>query len=165
IAVVYMDMGHKSMFLEYEISMLALALVACSSLAVSDFAKRKTCFILILLLIAVTTYPTVYFIGKGYMMARVLYFLLLGLYIGWYGSFIALIFPVGARQTCFSFAYSCGYFTGSLSPALCLWFSHVTGQDIMAALYIIFLSCVIALIFTFCVRVEGDRYRLTFSKC
>ncbi|WP_248886757.1 MFS transporter [Anaplasma phagocytophilum] len=164
-SVVYMDIVHKSMFLEHEMSMLVLALVACSSLAVLDFAKRKTCFILILLSVALTAYPTVYFIGKGYMVARVLYFSLLGLYIGWYGSFIALIFPVGARQTCFSFAYSCGYLTGALSPALCLWFSHITGKDIMPALYITFLSCVIALIFTFGVRVEGDRYRLTFSKC
>ncbi|MDB1135091.1 MFS transporter [Candidatus Anaplasma sp. TIGMIC] len=163
IFVVYMEISHKAMFFEYEISMTLLGMAAYTSLLVHDFTKRRYCFILILLFLAATAMPFTYYVREGYMIARVTYVAVSGIYLGWYGTFIALLFPVGARQTCFSVGYSMGYLVGALAPALCLWFYHTTGKDIMPGLYFTVLSLVAAVIFAFFVREEGGRYKLTYG--
>lgn len=162
ISVVYMDISNKAKLFEYEFATMLLAIVASSNLLIKDFRNRRLFFVISLLFLAIAVFPVTHFIGEGYAIARISWSLMSGLYIGWYGSFITLLFPVGARQTCFSIGYNMGYLIGGVAPALCLWFAHTTGMDIMPQLYIAGFATFIALVFTFCVRVEDGRYKLSF---
>ncbi|MGN7661868.1 MAG: MFS transporter [Anaplasma sp.] len=158
LATVYMDLGRRASYPEYVFSMFVMLVFACSNLYISDFAKRRRYFLASLLLIIVSLYPVVYFIEQEYAIARILFSALSGIYLGWYGSFIALIFPVGARQTCFSVAYSGGYLIGALSPAICLWFSHVTGfsAGTAPAFFLTLCAVIVAMAVAFFVTTTED---------
>lgn len=162
ISVVYMEISNKAGFFEYELATALLAVTASSNLLIKDFQHRRWLFILSLLFIAVIVFPITHYIGEGYAVARIAWCVISGLYLGWYGSFITLLFPVGARQTCFSIGYNTGYLIGGVAPALCLWFAHTTGMDIMPQLYIAGFATFIALVFAFAVSVENGRYKLSF---
>ncbi|QJC27680.1 proline/betaine transporter [Anaplasma platys] len=162
ISVVYMEISNKAGFFEYEFATVLLAMTASSNLLIKDFQNRRRLFVVALLLIAVIIFPLTHYISAGHAVARIAWGIVSGLYLGWYGSFVTLLFPVGARQTCFSIGYNMGYLIGGLAPALCLWFAHTTGMDIMPQLYIAGFATFIALVFAFAVRVEDGRYKLLF---
>ncbi|MGN7678966.1 MAG: MFS transporter [Anaplasma sp.] len=167
IPTVYLDLGRKTDYLEYAFSLFLMLVCACLNLRISDFEKRRRHFLVSLLLITVSLYPAFYFIEQGYAAARVSLYLISGVYLGWYGSFIALIFPVGARQTCFSVAYSGGYLMGALFPAICLWFSRVTGlgAGITPAFVLTLCSVLITVVVAFCVTTTEDgRYKLSLFR-
>ncbi|MFV9924112.1 MAG: MFS transporter [Anaplasma ovis] len=163
LSMVYMDMGHRAGVWGYAVSSLLMTLAPCSSFFVSDVHKRKKCFLAILAIIIVAMYPVVHFIYKGHAVACMVYMLLLGTYGGWYGPFVVLMFPVGARQTCFSMPYSAGYLLGALSPAICLWFSHVTGLDNVPAFYLLFFAVIVFVMVALFLRVEGGAYKFILS--
>ena len=164
IPVVYLEIGRESKFLEYEFSLVILALCASTGIFVSDFAKRRISFICCLCAVVLCAYPVMHFIREGYMAARLMSAALSGLYLGWYGSFVVFLFPIEVRQRCFSLGYSIGYLMGALAPALCLWFHHNTGLDAMPGLYLTVLSSIILAVFVFLVKVnDKGRYVLKFS--
>ncbi|WP_238523252.1 MFS transporter [Anaplasma centrale] len=163
LSMVYMDMSHRSGIWEYSVLLLLMTLASCSSLFVSDANRRRRCFLVLLALIVAAIYPVVHFIYKGHMMALIVYHIMLGAYVGWYAPFVVLIFPVGARQTCFSIPYGAGYLVGALSPAICLWLSHATGLDAVPAFYLIFFAVIVFAMVALFLRVEGGSYKFVLS--
>ncbi|MCU7611432.1 MFS transporter [Anaplasma capra] len=159
LATIYIDLSHRLSYPEYVVSLLLASLASCLSLFASDASKRRGYFLVMMACIIVSLYPVVYFIYKGSVIACTAFFIMCGAYVGWYGSFIALIFPVGCRQTCFSLPYGAGYLAGALSPAICLWFSHATGLSTAPAFYLIFFATIVSLMVAFCLRVENGVYR------
>ncbi|MFV9838722.1 MAG: MFS transporter [Aaplasma endosymbiont of Hyalomma asiaticum] len=161
ITVVYLDVGHKAGLLEYELSLVLHMLAISTGMLVKDNVLRKRCFVFILLAMIVLVYPTVHYICEGHMWARVLVLVLSGVYFGWYGPFVMFLFPVGSRQTSFSTGYNGGCMLAGLAPAICLWFFHSTGKDIMPWLFLAVIASVLVVIFTFFVRVdEKGEYKL-----
>ncbi|RCL20224.1 MFS transporter [Anaplasma marginale] len=163
LSLVCMDMGHRSGILEYVISLLLLMLASYASLLVSDANKRKSCLLAVLAIIVVAMYPVVHFIYEGSMIARMAFFVMFGSYWGWYGPFVVLMFPVGARQTCFSAPYSAGYLLGGFSPAICLWLSHATGLDGVPAFYLISFAVTVFVMVALFLRVEDGSYKFVLS--
>ena len=163
LSMVYIDLGHRSGAWGYAISLLLMTLAPCSSLCVSDANKRRRYFLAILALVIVAMYPVVHFIYAGHTVACIVYMIMLGTYGGWYGPFVVLMFPVGARQTCFSIPYSAGYLLGALAPAICLWFSHVTGLDTAPAFYLLFFAVIVFVMVALFLRVEGGAYKFILS--
>ncbi|WP_118890582.1 MFS transporter [Anaplasma marginale] len=164
LSMVYMDLSHRSSIWEYSVVLLLMTLANYSSLLVSDANKRRSYFLVLLAFIIVTTYPIVHFIYKGDVTALIVYHVMLGTYIGWCIPFVVLIFPVGARQTCFSIPYSAGYLVGGFSPAICLWFSHATGFDNAPAFYLILCAVAVFVMVALFLRVEGESYKFAFSR-
>ncbi|ASI48166.1 MFS transporter [Anaplasma ovis str. Haibei] len=163
LGIVYMDLVHRSGTLEYSISSILVSLGTCCSLFVSDANKRRSYFLAVLAVIMVAMYPVVHFIYEGHMIARMMYLTMLGVYGGWYGPFVVLMFPVGARQTCFSIPYSAGHLLGALAPAICLWFSHVTGLDTAPAFYLLFFAGIVFMMVALFLRVEDGAYKFILS--
>ncbi|MFV9924111.1 MAG: MFS transporter [Anaplasma ovis] len=163
LSIVYMDLGHRSGILEYAISLSLLMLASYVSLLISDAKKRRSCFLAILAVIIVAMYPVVHFIYEGSMVARMAFFVMFGSYWGWYGPFVVLMFPVGARQTCFSAPYSAGYLLGGFSPAICLWLSRATGLDTIPAFYLLSFAVIVFVMVALFLRVEDGAYKFILS--
>ncbi|TZF79273.1 MFS transporter [Anaplasma marginale] len=164
LSMVYMDLGHKSGTWEYTVLLSLMTLAPCCSLFVSDAGKSRSYFLVLLALVIVAMYPVVHFIYEGHMVARIVFVLIFSIYWGWWGPLVVLIFPVGARQTCFSMPLSMGCTLGGFSPAICLWLSHATGLDGVPAFYLISFAVIVFVMVALFLRVEGGSYKFAFSR-
>ncbi|AWZ18662.1 MFS transporter [Anaplasma ovis str. Haibei] len=163
LSMVYMDLGHRAGMWEYAVLLSLITLAPCCSLFVSDANRSKNCFLAVLVIAIVAMYPVVHFIYKGSMVARIVFVLIFSVYWGLWGPLVVLIFPVGARQTCFSVPCSTGCLLGGLSPAICLWFSHATGLDNAPAFYLVSFAVIVFVMVALFLRVEDGAYKFILS--